>query len=631
MIDYSNILMGKGGNEPGLDLYGALSGVRETILSLEKRQSIYAVGISPNGNIIVVGTKTGEIYWLSLEKTNLESYHYSAQHLTSGAPILSLCFVNVSTIAVADTAGRCLLWQFREDTQPTELCTDNRVIYSLFLLDSMHLAGLSLPGTLLIWDLSDRKLVKTLKIPGPPQELMALIKPVYWAVAESWVWPGQHGSIVLYKWKRNEFHTVCAHEDDVYVTLVCNDQLLTIGRDGSLKCWRTAHNAPIKSYETPRGIISGIAWDDGQIHMVLINDAGEAGIYSWDGDNLSLISRLPGRNYRVAVIPDIEQFKKTLLRQKMTQAGNIADLAKNRIKQRAWDELESLYKQLVEIGFVHVALALRGEEAAIRNDMVAQIIAYNELIQMIPHDRPESRSFLIRYAELLETVWQLKGAERIYAYLSKIEPSDESIKLKAQRLSEYAKIASRGMYVIEADTPLSLLARSSAILNEPFVGRYIVKSLEPPLNCLTHISADELIERYEGIKKTKASLSLPQAERMELWYLSKEKTEKMTTVIFRSDNPDSVNCLEYGIAFFDAGLQTVMKRITLFNTGNNEDGTSVEQHNQMLLERLRCIENNCPSNNGWLQMVDRSVTYAIRQIMTKSLATKFRESGGNYG
>jgi len=498
-------------------------------------------------------------------------------------------------------------------------------------LDSMHLAGLSLPGTLLIWDLSDRKLVKTLKIPGPPQELMALIKPVYWAVAESWVWPGQHGSFVLYKWKRNEFHTVCAHEDDVYVTLVCNDQLLTIGRDGSLKCWRTAYNAPIKSFEVPRGIISGIAWDDGQIHMVLINDAGEAGIYSWDGDNLSLISRLPGRNYRVAVIPDIEQFKKTLLRQKMTQAGNIADLAKNRIKQQAWDELEPLYRQLVELGFSHVALALRGEESRAKNDMLAQISAYHELIQMIPHDRPESRSFLIRYAELLETVWQLQSADRIYRYLSKMEPGSDSFKLKFQRSLEYAKIARGGMYMIEADTVLSLLARSSAILNEPFVGRYIVKSLEPPLNCLTHISGDELIERYEGIKKTKASLSLPKADQMELWYLSKEKAEKVTTVIFRNDNPNLVNCLEYGITFFDANLQTVMKRITLFNAGNKEDGIPVEQHNQMLLEHLFSLENNRPSNNGWLQMVDRSVTYAIRQIMTKSLATKFRESGGNYG
>ena len=631
MIDYSNILLGRGGEDPGLDVYGAISGVTETILSLETSQSIYPISVSPDGNLIAVGTKSGEIYWLCPEQVNPGNCRYSTQHLTIGAPILSLCFVDVSIVAVADTAGRCLLCQLGEEAQPAELDTENRVICSLFLLDSMHLAGLSLSGTLLIWDLSNRKLVETLEIPCPPRELFALIKPVYWRAAESWIWPAQHGAIVFYKWQQNEFHTFCAHKDDVYITLVCKDQLLTIGKDGSLKFWQTALNEPVKSLEGPRGIISGTAWDDRQIHMVLINDIGEAGIYTWEGDHLTLISKLPGRNYRVAVIPDIDQFKSTLIRQKIVQAGNIAYLAKTKIKQRAWEELESLYKQLVELDFEHVVLALRAEEATAKNDMAAQIIAYHELIQMIPHDRPESRIFLIRYAELLETVWQLKGAERIYRYISKIEPDNDSIKLKALRVSEYAKMVKSGMYVIETDTSISLLAGSCAILNEPFVGRYIVKSLEPPLNCLTHISADELIERYQEIKKIKTSLSLPKAELMELWYLSREKAEKVTIVIFRSDNPDSVNCLEYGIAFFDAGLQTVMKRITLFNAGNYEDGISVEQHNQMLIEHLRCIENNRPSNNGWLQMVDRSVTHVIRQIMTKRLADKFRESGGNYG
>ena len=80
MIDYLNILLGRGGDEPGLDVYGAISGVRETILSLEKRQSIYAVDVSPDGNIIAVGTKTGDIYWLTPEQTNPGNNRYSTQH-----------------------------------------------------------------------------------------------------------------------------------------------------------------------------------------------------------------------------------------------------------------------------------------------------------------------------------------------------------------------------------------------------------------------------------------------------------------------------------------------------------------------------------------------------------------------
>ena len=629
MIDYSDILLGTGGDTPGMETYGAISGGCEKLLSLPMGQSVYAVGMSPDENLIAAGTKSGDVYWLASGQVNPENPSDSVRHFNHGAPILSIYFVDTSTLAVADTVGRCLLRELGADTQPSELPTGGPVICSLFQPDSTHLAGLSLCGRLLIWNLPEKRLVRTLEIPGPPDGLVALIRPIHWKAAGAWVWPGRDGNVVLFNWQRNQVRTLCAHTDNVYASMVCNDELLTIGKEGTLKRWRTGNNEPVGSDEAPEGVISGAAWGQPQIQAVLIDDSGKAGIYSWDGKGFAFIRWLAGQNYRVAVGPDVEQFNSAVRRQKMMQANDLVTRAKDKIGQRAWDELAPLYQQLAELGFGHVSWALRGQEARVKNNMVAELTAYHELFRIIPPEQPESRSFLARYAELLEIAWQVRAAEKLYRYLSEMDPGNDKFTLAARKFSKYTKIAESGMYVIETDIPLSLLVSSATALSEAFVGRYLVKSIEPPLNCLAHISASELIERYERISKEKTQTPLPRARQAELWYVSKQKADSVTTVLFGNENPNSVNSLEYGITFLNAGLQTVMRRITLFNAGQKKNDVSVEQHNRILYEHLQSIENDSSSNNGWLQIVDRNVIHAIRQLMTKRLAEQLRESGGN--
>jgi WD40 repeat protein len=177
MIDYLDILLGTGGNSPGLEAYGAISGNSEKILSLQRGQSVYAVDVSPDGNAIAAATKSGDIYLLAPAEGEPERCVYSVRHSASGAPVLSVCFVDASMLAVADTVGGCLLRNAEADTQPTQLRTGDRVICSLFHLDSKCLAGLSLSGRLLIWDVAERGLVRVLEVPGPPHDLSALVIP----------------------------------------------------------------------------------------------------------------------------------------------------------------------------------------------------------------------------------------------------------------------------------------------------------------------------------------------------------------------------------------------------------------------------------------------------------------------
>lgn len=616
-----SVLLGRGGDSPGIEAYDAISGNLKNILSLTADQSIYAIDISPDGDI-VAGTKTGDIYWLRHQGHG--SGDFLIEQFANYTPILDVCFVGERTVAVSDTAGRCLLWRLRKDAQPDKLPTAGGVICSLFKLDDSHLAGLSVSGQLLVWDWPEKNLTKTVELPRPP-DLSALVKPVYWL--DSWAWPAQGGIIVLYKWRTNDVHTICAADSgDIYAIAVCNDELLTIGKtDKCLKRWQAGSDTPVASLKVPDGIISAALWYSHESRtLLLINDAGQGRVYSWIDGKLDLIKQLAGQDYRIAFGPDMETLRSQMRYREELRVRELSVQINNKISQRAYDnELKSLYQQLIKLGYRQVALGLQALEAGSKNDIVAEIKIHNELVNIIPHDHPGSEKSLLRYAELSEYVWQPQNSCRIYEQLARMHPDNNAYTESMCRASRYAGIIEASEYVIESDVPLALLARSAAALGTRFTGRYLVKNIKVQGSCNVIISAGELIEKYEQISKTKSHEPLPKAEEVELWWLSKENIDQVTTVIFASKDTEHFNCLEFGVKFLNAKLQTVLVPVVIFNAGRNVNDISIEQHNSSVLEKLHLIENNSLSN-AWLQMVHRNINHAVRQLITRAMACKSR-------
>lgn len=256
MVGSTNILLGKGGPRPGLVACDVFSGSVEDVLSVPPGGSVYAVGLSPEGKTIAAGTKAGDLYWLRQGERDPATGVPLARRLANGAPVVSLCFADSSTAAVTDTMGRCLLWLLGEGARPDKLPAPGGVICSLFRLDEEQLAGLCVSGELLVWNWREKKIIKVLGIPALP-ETSALVTPVYWRSADTWVWPGRDGQIVFYEWRQGRLRTAGDRLGDVHVIMACGDQLLTIGRaDGRLKRWRAAGRRPMhgrfRRHVTPR-------------------------------------------------------------------------------------------------------------------------------------------------------------------------------------------------------------------------------------------------------------------------------------------------------------------------------------------------------------------------------------------
>jgi len=187
------------------------------------------------------------------------------------------------------------------------------------------------------------------------------------------------------------------------------------------------------------------------------------------------------------------------------------------------------------------------------------------------------------------------------------------------RASKYASVIKNGEYVIEPDIPLPSLVKSAMALDEMFTGRYVFRNIREPINCNVIVSADEFIKKHAQLCKKPKML---QAEQADLWWISKNKTEQVATIILRSEDSELFHHLELAIKFLDAHLQTVLVPVVVFNTGKKTNELSIEQHNQNILKGLQRILTDNPSLRGWLKIVYGDVMHVIRQLITKAVAEK---------
>ena len=617
-----SVLLGMGGSHPGVDAFNAVDNQMERIVSLPEGQSVYAIAVAPDGGSLVAGTRSGMLYWRGDADVDQDDQGRCEHQYAQGAGVLSMCFLDLLHIAVSDTSGRCLIWQ-RTDTQPQRLPTGKRTICSLFRLDCSHLVGLSMEGKLLVWDWSAASLVKTLDVPVPPT-LSALVKLLYWPQATSLVWPGCDGNIVLCELEQGDVRTICAHAGNVYSMELHNGELLTIGKtDGRLKHWRPGSGEPVGDIEAPEGVVSASICNPEENRLLLIDDDGRAGVYDLSDGELGFVQRLSGQDYRIAFGPDVERFKLALRQEKTRRAREIAAQIRDHLARGNLDGLDGLHQQLIQLDHEHVSLVLRAEEAKNRNDLVLELGLYKKLAELIPEAHAGSKRSLLRYAALLASVWQLPRAYDLYKRISAVCSHDRDCAERAQRLAEYVKAFESGGYVVEADIPISTLIRSAEVLDEPFTGRYLMKRVDPPINCGVNISSSEFVEGYENGRRERRGLPLPPVEEKELWWLSDRNIERITLIILADTTLESLATLEFGITLLNATLQTVVIPVVLFNVAEKMIDAPVGGHNQLVLERLERIEHS-PRSSAWLKMVYGNVNQVIRQLVTRRLASRNR-------
>jgi len=244
----------------------------------------------------------------------------------------------------------------------------------------------------------------------------------------------------------------------------------------------------------PKGVISGAILCDLEPRFLLVLEDGAAGVYVLRERGLERECSLPGSDFRAVMGPPWNLLSAARGRRRADEARRLALRIQSAFDCDAGQSDEDGHTSLERLGYKHVSLALRGQQARFHDDLVGELKAYHELVRLLPADEPASLPSLKRYAALLELVWQLEEAQHV---LQRADSLDADLTKHLNRLAPYMEAMSTGSVVIEPDTSIATVLACAAHIGRAVSGRLRVRELEP-LSCQgVTLSASQIVEKYE--------------------------------------------------------------------------------------------------------------------------------------
>ena len=616
------ILLGSGGDGPGVDALNIKTGEVQRLVSFEPGESVYSMSFCPDGDKLAIATKAGGIY-VSDYSFAQPGKPVTARKLGQGAAALSIVFLDEHRVAVSDTAGQSTIWSMVDSEPCDRLMSSKGAVCSLFRINHDHLAGLSVDGELLVWDLESLQIVDVLNVPKLPV-LGALVQSVWWRAAGCWVWAGNGGIVVCYNVDQNKITTLDAHCGQFYANAVCDDELITVGKDDRLvKLWQIGSDQPARSITVNPGVIAISVWGSEKKRILLVNENGQAEVGSLCDDHLDDIVRLSGCDYRVVVEPDRELYRSRLRQLKIENAEQLAMQIKANIESHQYEGIDQLHEQLVQLGFRHLSLLLYARKAQLCDDAAGEISTYRELHELLEQKQHKLPDSLMRYGQLLEQAWLFEQAESVYRKLLTQNPGSELYRNALERAGYYVKLLCDGHCVIDSEIEIPTLIELRSAAGESFEGRYVVKELSKPVQIDGSLCAADFIEIYESLRQKTTQISLPPVRQQKLNWISRDEKGSKDTLIFTANSSGLDHAHQLMVQIITGRLQTVFAPMIIFEIPQKTASLSINTHNQLVLERLQLTENK-RSDYAWLKKVYFYVNQVLRQLFTRQMANRER-------
>jgi len=308
---------------------------------------------------------------------------------------------------------------------------------------------------------------------------------------------------------------------------------------------------------------------------------------------------------------------------KIQKAEDLTIQIKAHIESRQLEGIDRLHEQLVDLGFKHLSLLLHAWQAERYDNMADEVKAYKDLKVLLEQKQLNLSDSFMRYGQLLENLWLVEPAGDIYRQLLALEPDNCFRQTAFDRVNGYIEALRSKDYVVESEFGMPALAEQIALLDEPFVGRFVISQMDAPILCDGALSADDFIDIYEKLRQRKTQMSLPPVQKKAINWLSRDGIDQKETILFSDSGSDCSNPLQLALKLINGGLQTVFVSVILFEAPVKMNHVSVQSHNQQVLKRLKRTENKIMAS-AWLKKVYFNVNHVIRQLMTRQLAKRER-------
>ena len=586
-------------------------------MNLPQGHSGYAIDIEPEHGKIAVGTKGGLLFVIDQDWRKKLDEPFLYQKLVQGAPVLSVCWVKTSLLAVSDTAGRTLLWNTEQNGRaPDSLQVLTGNTCSLFNLNDGCLVGLTSKGILQFWDLSGGKLVQTININAPPP-ISALVRMEYWPDLHALACPNAGGELTLVNPEDGSIRTFLAHVGAFYAIAGHANNLLTVGMvDGRLKIWAPDSEKPVLNLGVQKNVISAGVNEMAQMKIVLVESNGKVSIYTLTEKRLRQFNTFPDQNYRVTVGPSFKNLQSIYMLQRSAEIKRLSVEIQEKAGRVSGDNLEELHTRLNNLGYKHISLALRCDQAEKDGKTVEAIRFCRELLEMLPDNDPNTCPSLEKYARLLEKAWHIHEADRTCQHIQRIDPC-YVFSVQIDQIAGMAELLRDNCCIIEPDVSIDLIIESASVIGKKFYGCYVLNKL-PPENCdCAKIDSKTILEKYELVRRESRQNALPPATRQTVHWLARTGTEQIDLLMFDNIPANGVKGLRFAVQILRGHLNTAIIPIVLFDWQLTETETSFDEENANAVKALNNIRNKSLSN-PYLSTIHSALRLALRRLIAQN-------------
>lgn len=622
------LFLGAGGSIPRIDVVDGCGNI-SVLHELASGHSAYALAVNPSQNAIAIGTKGGAIRILTIPPLESDAVATSSVSLRQGSSILSVCFLTDSLLVASDAAGRCLLWRPDAPDLPKGALETpaGAVVYSLIAPSGDGVFGLTSTGELLEWRPPEERLLASVGVPPPPEK-GGLVQVLYWPEENALAYGAKGGDLVHFDLQKRNMRICHAHNGDFYALASLDGNLITAGMsDGNLAIWRSGEDTPCETVRGPKGIVSMARTPGDQRRLMMVRADGSAFVAIAGEGRLCVEKQYPGKDYRIVFnpaepLPQKQSASNTGTGQSIEQLeelieGYVAELREDgesiRISERR--------KDLEEMGYGHLVLAVRADEAEARGDIPAALALRSELLSILPLDRAESEPIFLRHIALLEKAGLLDTAVEVLERVNSVRPGLASAP-ELRGIAQYADMKGNSVIVLKLEMPLETILDSANRLGVSFTHRIQLNEGAPIRTRGARISAGEIVRKLEQMRLEAPDLEIPPGRHEEALVWASQGIAKRSLVTIDLSSGEEERGLQMAFQVIPDGRDTCFIPVTLFDAGGLASNVTQNAHNASVLEARNRFRKEAQVWNLRFSRVDAETRKAIHRIANAKLAER---------
>ena len=385
MRDNEKIIVGKGGDSPGLDCITCTGRIAATV-SLNEGESVYGIQFTPYDNTVTAGLRSGHIKHYFHNQENDELVELAT--FDQGCPVVSVTR-DGGHIYSAGSDGTIL--SLKTDTYKEKVIACDYKFISVEPLPDHKLVGLTDKGEVVFLN-EHHEMTGCIKGP-PPCGPLSLVRMLFWKKKNILVYPGAEGVLVGVSLEEYSIQTTKAHNGGFVALFTDGNDLYTAGlKDGKLNKWLGRDDWI--SLDCPAGIISGCCHciEGGGVGLIDIS----GNLYLCQvGDRLDVFCSKEGQWRCFMQASGIEHADLYDYRRQV-KVENLQERIWANINNGNVDQNDSHYNELQKMGCHKSTLALKAKQYQIYGETGDEFMTRHQLCQMSSEGQLEA-TFLQRY------------------------------------------------------------------------------------------------------------------------------------------------------------------------------------------------------------------------------------------